>query len=109
MHEIGYTLGVTLLLCLIIVATRVILPLCIAKPLMRNERIMKLGKELPPAIMWILALETMNYSSAHHHLILIWQIVALLLTVAVQLWRKNLILSIIVGTGFFLLARHFWL
>ena len=108
MHNIFYALGVTLLLFAIILVTR-LLPIFIAKPLAKSEKVMKLGKELPPAIMWILVLETLNFSKANHHLLLIWQVAALLLTVAVQLWQKNLIISIIVGTGFFLVAQHWFM
>lgn len=75
------------------------LPFAMLAPLRRSELLAYLGERLPVGIMLVLAVYTMrdleiaNLASGPP------AIVALIITIGLQLWRGNMMLSIFVGTA----------
>ena len=68
----------------------------------RPEFVLYLGRVLPPAVMAMLAvycLRGMDLLSASHGLP---EIIACLVVIALHVWRRNTLLSIVAGTGVYM-------
>lgn len=67
----------------------------------------KIGRFLPAAIMGVLVIYCYRNLNFSHPRTAIFEIVAGLITVLVHLWKENMPLSIIVGTGSYMLMTTF--
>lgn len=98
MNDMTYLLGVFVAMMLVNFALRA-LPFVLGKRLMSLRWVSDLGKFLPLSIMTLLSLHaTVGAAQAHAG----WpvpEIVAILLTVALQWFLRNPLLSIFIGTA----------
>lgn len=80
------------------------LPFLIFPPSKKTPRIIsKLGEKLPSAILGMLviySLKDMEFSSSANHF---HHYVAIMLTVCLHIWKKNMLLSIFGGTGIYVI------
>ena len=84
-----------------------LLPLIFAKQIQQNNRLQAIGSQLPACIMLLLVIQLIQTSTMHSYLILLAQVVAVGLTVICQYWKRNVILSIFIGTATYLVLQ--WL
>ena len=96
MNEIGYLAVAIAVIALITWLLRAV-PFLLLGRRKLTGMVLYLGKVLPPAIMAILVvycLKNLDFLAPNHGL---EQMIPVLLVVGVQLWRKNTLLSILVG------------
>jgi branched-subunit amino acid transport protein AzlD len=100
-----YVIGVTVLLCCVTLITRG-LPFLFGDWIARQHLLVRLGEQLPAAIIVALMIYYMIMLArpSHWHN-LVWQVIALLITLALQ-WRfRKTIVSLVVGTAAYLLLQ----
>lgn len=100
-----YIIGVIILLFVVTMLTRG-LPFLFGAWIVKQRILMMLGQQLPAAIIFMLMVYyMMMLAKPTHWHNLTWQIVALILIVALQ-WRyKKTIVSLLVGTALYLLLQ----
>lgn len=101
MGELSYLVSAIGIMALATVATRA-LPFLLLRGREHNPLLEYLGRNLPPAVMTILvlfAVRDVQVLTPPHGLP---EAAALGLTVALQLWRGNALLSIAAGTGLYM-------
>ncbi len=82
------------------------LPFLAARWLQKHDKVMLLGRFLPLAVMTLLLLHTMAGSAQQNPSGPWTEIAAVALTVALQWWRKQALLSILSGTALYVLLRN---
>ena len=103
--NVWYIVGVIALLFVVTMLTRG-LPFLFGDWIVKQRILMMLGQQLPAAIIFMLMIfYMMMLAKPTHWHNLIWQIIALILIVALQ-WRyKQTIVSLLVGTVVYLLLQ----
>jgi branched-subunit amino acid transport protein AzlD len=102
----GYLIGVIAAMGLITFALRA-LPFVAAQWLQKHPLVHKLGQFLPLAIMTLLLVHSAT-GAAREHASGPWpELLAVALVVVLQWRRRNALLSIVVGTGVYVLLRNF--
>lgn len=104
MSKFVYTSTVIFLLFLVMVATRA-LPFVFSKVLKKNEYIETIGKSLPAYIMLLLVIYEVNIKTFTKAPYGLPAILALLSVVVVHVWKRSMLLSIVVGTVVFVLLN----
>ncbi len=106
MNNNGYAVIAILAMALVTMFLRAI-PFIGSKYLKKFAAISRLGRFLPPAIMTILLLHTLYGSSAGHR----WggwlELSAVLMVIVAQVWWRQTLTSIVLGTCWYVLARNF--
>ncbi len=103
MTDISYLLGVIAVMTVATFATR-LFPFVVLKGKGDHPTLDFLGRYMPPAVMTILvlySLKSVELTSAPHGAN---ELIALSITTAVHLWKRNSLLSIISGTIFYMTA-----
>ncbi|MGC0362518.1 branched-subunit amino acid transport protein AzlD [Rhodococcus sp. 27YEA15] len=98
MPEPSYLIAAVAVMAVITFALRTI-PFAILAPLRSSALVAYLGMYLPAGVMVILvmySLRGVSVTSAPHGLP---ELIAVSITVAVHLWRRNAVLSIVLGTA----------
>ena len=102
----GYALLAILAMALVTILLRA-MPFIGGKYLKKFAAITRVGRFLPPAIMTILLLHTLYGSSAGHR----WggwlEASAVLIVIVAQVWWRQTLASIVLGTCWYVLARNF--
>jgi len=103
-----YFIGVVVLLFLVTCVTRG-LPFIFGEWISRQRVFMALGQQLPAAIILMLLIYyMMTIAKPSHWHNLIWQVIALLVTLGIQ-WRyRKAIVSLIIGTVLYLLLQRIY-
>ena len=105
MFDPGYVLGVIAAMGLVTFALRA-LPFVGAQWLQRHPLVQRLGEFLPLAIMTLLLVHSMT-GAALEHVAGPWpELLAIALVVILQWYKKNALLSILVGTLIYVLMRN---
>lgn len=105
MIETGYALGVIAVMALITFTLRA-LPFVASRWLQRHDIVRRLGRFLPLAIMTLLLLHSL-VGSAREHAGGPWPELASSGLAALLQWRsRNPLLSIVAGTGLYVLLRN---
>jgi branched-subunit amino acid transport protein AzlD len=97
MPDPGYLLGLVLVSAAITWALRAV-PFALLAPMRRRPLIGRLAAQLPLGVMLILALSTMRGVSLHDTDRAVGFVLAVAVTIALQLWRRSATLSIVAGT-----------
>ncbi len=105
MIDTPYTIAAILVMGLVTFALRA-LPFIAAFWLEHSPLVRRLGVFLPPAIMMLLLVHSATGASREHVGGPWFEIVAILLTAALQWRSRNALLSILVGTGVYVLLRN---
>jgi branched-subunit amino acid transport protein AzlD len=106
MIERGYVVGVIVAMGLVTFALRA-LPFVATQWLEKNPVVQKLGQFLPLAIMTLLLVHS-AVGAAKEHATGPWpELLAVAVVVLVQWRSRNALLSILVGTGIYVLMRNF--
>lgn len=84
------------------------LPFLAAPLLKRYPIIERLGRFLPPAIMTLLLLHTVRGSAAENPAGVWQELLAISVTVVMQLIWRHALFSILVGTGVYVVLRNGW-
>lgn len=101
MPDTGYILAAIAIMAIVTFALRAV-PFAIVMPLRSSALVGYLGVYLPAGIMLILvaySLKNVSVTAPSHGIPP--ELVAVGATAAVHLWRKNAVLSIVVGTGLY--------
>ena len=98
MPDNGYVLSVVLTAAGVTWALRA-MPFAVLAPLRRSQLLPYLSARIPVGIMAILVIYTLRHTRLADAASLIPTAAALLATVGLHLWRRNAILSILVGTA----------
>lgn len=105
MTDADYIIAAILVMGLVTFALRA-LPFITASWLERSPFVRRLGAFLPPAIMTLLLVHSAAGASREHTSGPWFEIAAVILTIALQ-WRgRNALLSILAGTGMYVLLRN---
>ena len=105
MFDPGYVLGVIAAMGLVTFALRA-LPFVGAQWLQKHPLVQRLGEFLPLAIMTLLLVHSMT-GAALEHVAGPWpELLAIALVVILQWYKKNALLSILVGTLIYVLMRN---
>lgn len=104
--DTGYVLGVIAAMGLVTFALRA-LPFVAAQWLQKHPVIQSLGQFLPLAIMTLLMVHSVAGSASAHPSGPWPELLAVTLVVLLQWHSKNALLSILVGTGVYVLLRNF--
>lgn len=103
--ENSYLLISIALLTLMSIATRA-LPFVFEKALKKSPKMQILGNYLPPSIMLLLVAHCLEKTSFHQFPFGGCEIGALGLVVVLQLWRRNVCLSVFGGTSVYVLSQY---
>lgn len=106
MSDTQYLLLAIGLLTILSFVTRAI-PFIFGKVLARSQKMRVLETFLPAIIMLLLVIFEMNITHWHKITDAIPKVIALLIVIVIHLWRRNMILSIVVGTASYILLLHF--
>jgi len=106
MSHFAYMSIATLILFSITCLTRA-LPFVFGRMLSRNPRINMLGRYLPAAILFLLVIYELKIPTLKIFPYGVPQLIALVSVVLIHLWKRNMIISILVGMGVYLLLQ--WL
>lgn len=106
MVDSGYAIGVIAAMALVTFALRA-LPFVAAQWLQKHRIVQHLGQFLPLAIMTLLLLHSMVGSAAAHPSGPWPELLAVTLVVLLQWRTRHALLSILVGTGVYVLLRNF--
>ena len=105
MIDSTYALKAIVAMALVTFALRA-LPFVAAEWIEHHPVVRRLGRFLPLAIMLLLELHS-ALGAARAHAGAPWpELAGVLLTAALQWWRKNALLSILAGTGLYVLLRN---
>ena len=105
MFDPGYVLGVIAAMALVTFALRA-LPFVGAQWLQKHPLVQRLGEFLPLAIMTLLLVHSMT-GAALEHVAGPWpELLAIALVVILQWYKKNALLSILLGTLIYVLMRN---
>jgi branched-subunit amino acid transport protein AzlD len=102
MPDTRYLLGLVLVSAAITWALRA-LPFAVLAPMRRSPRIGRLAAQLPLGVMIILALSTVRGVSVDDAGRALGFLFAVAVTIALQLWRRSFMLSIVAGTATYVL------
>lgn len=102
MNTISYLVLVIISLCIMIFITRAF-PFMFGSILQHNQRIKTIGQFLPAYMMLLLAIYEINPSSFTKWPFATPALIGLFVLTLVHLWRRQVLLSLIVGTGIYLL------
>ena len=102
MPDTRYLLGLVLVSAAITWGLRA-LPFAVLAPMHRSPLIGRLAAQLPLGVMIILALSTFRGVSFHDAGRALGFLFAVGITIALQLWRRSFVLSIVVGTATYVL------
>lgn len=105
MTDVRYLIGVIAAMALVTWALRA-LPFVAAQWLQKNPLVERLGEFLPLAIMTLLVLHSAAGSAQQHKLGPWPELVAVALVVVLQWRSRNALLSIVLGTGAYVLMRN---
>ncbi|MBK7591880.1 MAG: AzlD domain-containing protein [Betaproteobacteria bacterium] len=109
MIDSGYALGVIAATGLVTFGLRA-LPFVAAEWLRRHPLVPRLGRFLPLAIMTILLLHSIAGAASAHAAGPGPELLAAVLVMLLQWWRRNALLSILTGTVVYVLSRNLgWL
>jgi branched-subunit amino acid transport protein AzlD len=101
-----YALMVIVVMTLVTVALRA-LPFVAARILQRYPLVDRLGSFLPPAIMTLLLVHTLSASAASHAPSGPWaELLAAGAVIAIHLWLRQPLLSMLTGTVLYVLLRN---
>ena len=107
MTDWAYVLGVIAVMGLVTLGLRAT-PFLAGKWLQRHAIVLRLGRFLPLAIMVLLTLHTL-VDNAQSHTMGPWpELAAGIAVVGVQLWRKQALLSIVLGVLMYVVIRNGW-
>ncbi len=101
-----YVVTCILMLFLLTVVTRA-LPFIVGKGMGKNKHVQTLSLYLPAAIMLLLVIYEVKIPTWGHFPHGIDKLLALAITAFIHIWRRNMILSIIVGTVAYMLLHHY--
>ena len=93
------------LLFLIIAFTRA-LPFIFTKTLKSNVTLQMIGRHLPAYIMMLLVIYEVGIKSFMSPPFALLAVIALLVVVVIQLWKRQLLLSLLVGVIAYVLNNH---
>jgi branched-subunit amino acid transport protein AzlD len=79
-------------------------PFAVLAPMRRSPLVGRLSAQLPLGVMVILALSTMRGVSFHDGGRALGFLLAVPVTIALQLWRRSSVLSIVAGTATYVLV-----
>ncbi|MGH3803238.1 MAG: branched-chain amino acid transporter permease [Pseudonocardiaceae bacterium] len=105
MPDPGYILAAVAIMAVITFALRAV-PFAIVMPLRSSALVGHLGVYMPAGIMLILvaySLKNVSVTAPSHG---VPELIAVGATTAVHLWRKNAVLSIVVGTGLYVILMN---
>jgi branched-subunit amino acid transport protein AzlD len=102
MPDTGYLLGLVLVSAAITWGLRAV-PFAVLAPVRRSPLIGRLSQQLPLGVMLILALSTVRGVSFHDAGRAAGFALAVAVTIALQLWRRSFVLSIVAGTATYVL------
>jgi branched-subunit amino acid transport protein AzlD len=102
MPDTRYLLGLVLVSAAITWALRAV-PFAVLAPMRRSPLIGRLATQLPLGIILILALSTVRGVSFHDTDRAMGFVLAVAVTIALQLWRRSSALSIVAGTATYVL------
>jgi len=105
MPDAGYILAAIAIMAIVTFALRAV-PFAIVMPLRSSALVGYLGVYLPARIMLILvaySLKNVSVTAPSHG---IPELIAVAATAAVHLWRKNAVLSIVLGTGLYVVLMN---
>lgn len=108
MSDSPYIITVLLAMALVTFALRA-LPFLAAQWLGRHPWVARLGRFLPLAIMTLLLLHAMHGASSEHAAGPWPELAAVAVVVLLQLKSRNPLLSILAGTGLYVVLRNFGL
>ncbi len=96
------------LACLVLISAAITwglraVPFAVLAPMRRSPLVGRLSAQLPLGVMVILALSTMRGVSFHDPGRALGFMLAVAVTIALQLWRRSFILSILAGTTTYVL------
>ncbi len=100
-----YAIIISLALFLMIIVTRA-LPFFFSRILQNNETLRTIGGYLPAYIMLLLVIYEVGIKKFTHYPFAIPAIVALSLLTVVHWWKRQMLLSILVGTSVYLLVAY---
>lgn len=103
MPDTGYLLGLVLVSAAITWGLRAA-PFAVLAPMRRSPLIGRLSAQLPLGVMVILALSTIRGVSIHDPGRALGFLLAVAVTIALQLWRRSSVLSIVAGTATYVLT-----
>lgn len=97
--NIGFSLLIVLVTALGTIATRAV-PFMLFGNKKRKipESVLFLGKVLPPAVMAALVVYSLKHVSFTESTLWMNEVIAVLVTASIHVWRKNTLLSIGIGT-----------
>jgi branched-subunit amino acid transport protein AzlD len=98
MPDPGYLLGLVLVSAAITWGLRAV-PFAVLAPMRRSPLIGRLATQLPLGVMIMLALSTVRSVSFHDGGRVLGFLFAVAVTIALQLWRRCFVLSIVFGTA----------
>ncbi len=84
------------------------LPFAVLAPMRHSAVVRYLSLHMPLGVMVMLALYTVREAPEAAGRQQLWLIVAVLVTVGLQLWRRHALLSIFVGTGLYVALMSLW-
>jgi branched-subunit amino acid transport protein AzlD len=102
MPDTRYLLGLVLVSAAITWGLRAV-PFAVLAPMRRSPLIGRLAAQLPLGVMIILALSTMRGVPVHDGGRALGFLIAVAVTIALQLWRRSFMLSIVAGTATYVL------
>ena len=102
MPDTRYLLGLVLVSAAITWALRAV-PFAVLAPMRRSPLIGRLSQQLPLGVMLILALSTIRGVSFNDSGHALGFLLAVGITIALQLWRRSFLLSIVAGTATYVL------
>jgi branched-subunit amino acid transport protein AzlD len=102
MPDTGYLLGLALVSAAITWGLRAV-PFAVLAPMRRSPLIGRLATQLPLGVMIVLALSTVRGVSFHGGGRALGFVFAVAVTIALQLWRRSFMLSIVAGTATYVL------
>ena len=106
MTDHGYVIVVMIAMGLVTFSIRA-LPFVAAKWLQKHEIVQRLGQTLPLTIMTLLLIHAMVSATQDHNQGIWLELAAVLSVVLIQWFRKNSLLSILIGTTIYVVLRNF--
>ncbi|MDV7246171.1 MULTISPECIES: branched-chain amino acid transporter permease [Rhodococcus] len=105
MPESGYLLAAVAIMAIVTFALRAV-PFAVLHPLRSSALVGYLGVFMPAGIMSILVVYSLKNVSINVPAHGLPELLAVAATAVVHLWRKNAVLSIVVGTGLYVILMN---
>lgn len=108
MSHIEYTIGATIVLFFIIITTRA-LPFVFGRTMQKSPWVLFIGKQLPTSIILLLCIYyIISMAKPAHWHILPYQLIAIAITLCTQWKWRNTTISLLIGTGIYLLMTYYF-